>query len=164
MMYFLNEEHEGNYNRLVTVVFPHAKKDSEYNSMAYVLAVPSIYKRCANDPLFPRFPFLWTVKYQDTSYQEIDEDTGEEYSVTDFEVEKDEDGNEVTSKAFGTLSHGYTKLVWLAMHLFDSNNTKFNMLQCFGTWDDNLAKVFFQALKLRMEWRKPIEGLEINIK
>lgn len=159
-MYFTCELHEQNYNHLINVVFPHAKSDSEYNSMAYILALPDIYRRCINDPMLKEFPFLWTAKYKDTSYTGSDDDG--EYLVIDFEVEKDENGEEVESENFATLSSGFRKLVDLAANLFNSSNKEFNLMNALGTWDDRLLKVYFQAVQLRLS-RREIEGLTIDI-
>ncbi|MDP4084746.1 MAG: hypothetical protein Q8934_09050 [Bacillota bacterium] len=160
-MYFLNELHEKNYNHLTNMVFPQAKKDSEYNPMAYLLALPDIYKRCINDPMLHEFPFLWTVEYKDTSYTGEDEDG--EYKVNDFDIKKDGAGKEIESENYATLSSGYKKMVDLAANLFNSSNDDFNLTDAFGTWDNNMIKVYFQAVLLRLEGRRGIEGLDLKI-
>ena len=147
-MYFLNDIHKANFEHLTSFVFKYAKNDYEYCSMCYIQALPDIYDRCIKDGMFREFPFLWTVKYKDTSYTDFDDDR-EQYHVIDFEVETDENGKEVESEAFGTLSSGYVKMVYLAKNLFNSNNDEFNLMQSLNTWDDDLLKVFEQALNIR---------------
>jgi hypothetical protein len=162
IMFFLNDLHETNYKHLTNMVFLRAQKDSEYHPMAYILALPDIYKRCVNDPMLHEFPFLWTAEYKDTSYTDKDEDG--EYKVIDFEIKKDATGKEVESKDYATLSSGYKKMVNLAANLFNSSNDEFNLTDAFGTWGNDLVKVYFQAVMLRLEGRRGIDGLEVTIK
>jgi hypothetical protein len=163
-MYFMDKTHETNYNHLSTMVFPHAKTDSEYHAMTYVLAVPYLYDACIEDPMFYEFPFLWTVEYKDTSYMETDEDNGEKYRVISFEIKKDNEGNEVSSREYNYLSSGYKKLAELAANLFNPSNDEFNLSDAFGTWDDRLVKVYFQAVMLRLQSRRQVDGLEVKIR
>jgi hypothetical protein len=161
-MYFINDLHEKNYNHLSNMVFPHSKNDSEYHSMVYILSLPELYSSCVNDPMFHEFPFLWTVEYKDTSYTDKDEEG--EYRVVDFEIKKDDSGKEVESQNYVYLSSGYRKIVDLAANLFNSSNDEFNMTDAFGTWGDELIKVYFQAVMLRLSGRREINGLNITIK
>lgn len=161
-MFFLNDLHETNYKHLTNMVFPRAQKDPEYHPMAYILALPDIYNRCVNDPMLHEFPFLWTAEYKDTSYTDRDENG--EYNVIDFEVKKDDQGKEVDSENYATLSSGYKKMVDLAANLFNSSNDEFNLTNAFGTWDNDLIKVYFQAVILRLDGGREIEGLEVTIK
>lgn len=161
-MYFFNELHEKNYNHLANLVFLHAKKDSEYHPMVYILALPDIYRRCIKDPMLHHFPFLWTAEYEDTSYTDKDEEG--EYRVFDFEIKKDDSGKEIESENYATLSSGYKKMVFLAANLFNSSNDEFNLRDAFGTWDKNMIKVYFQAVMLCLEGRRGIDGLNVAIK
>lgn len=160
-MYYLDGVHEKNYNHLLNTVFPHAKNDAEYNPMVYILSLPEIYRRCINDPMLHEFPFLWTAEYKDTSYTDKDEEG--EYRVSDFEIKVDDSGKEVDSENYATLSSGYKKMVDLAANLFNSSNDEFNLTDAFGTWDNNMIKVYFQAILLRLEGRRGIDGLSVTI-
>lgn len=160
-MYFLNDLHEKNYNHLANMVFPDSKKDREYHPMVYILALPDIYNRCITDPMLHEFPLLWTVEYTDTSYTHKEGE--EEYKVIDFEIKKDKSGAEIESKNFSTLSSGYKKMVDLAANLFNSSNDEFNMSDAFGTWDNKMIKVYFQAILLRLE-KRDVEGLNFQIR
>jgi hypothetical protein len=75
-MYFINELHKSNYEHLVNELYPHAKEDREYHVIAYIFALPDIYTRCIQDNFLNSYPFLWTVKYKDTSYFEQDKQAG----------------------------------------------------------------------------------------
>ncbi|MGM0878748.1 MAG: hypothetical protein ACQEWV_29745 [Bacillota bacterium] len=106
--------------------------------------------------------FLWTVEYKDTSYNERDGD-GEEYTVVDFDVKKDDSGKKVESESYGTISNDYRKMLDLAANLFNSSNDEFNLMDSLGTWDDDLIKVYYQAILLRLEGRRKIEGVSVII-
>jgi len=160
-MYFVDDLHEKNYDHLVNMVF-RANNNPEYKVISYILALPEIYSRCINDPLFHEFPFLWRYIYTDTSHVEKDED--EEYLVIDFDVEKDEDGQPVLSDSYTIISSGYKKMIDLASNLFNSSNDNFNLMNSLGTWDDRLIKVYYQAVSIRMERKKKIDGLTVSIK
>jgi hypothetical protein len=160
-MYFVNNLHRTNYEHLITEVYPHAKEDKEYHVLAYIFALPEVYNRCINDIFLKSFPFLWTVKYRLIPNTEENSDTGEKYSVIDFEVEEDEEGNGIRSEAYYELSSGYQKLVELAENLFNSHNV-FNLMNALGTWDDTLFKVFLQAVLIR-KGNREIDGLTIHL-
>lgn len=145
-MYFINDLHKTNYNHLVNMVF-RASKDREYKTASYILALPDIYIRCINDPMFHEFPFLWQYVYTDTSYTDKDEDG--EYRVIDFEVKEDDEENPVISENYETLSSGHKKMVQLASNLFNSRNDSFNLMDSLNTWDEHHLKVFYQALDIR---------------
>lgn len=142
-------------------MYPHARNDKEYHVVAYILALPDIYNRCISDSFLKTYPFLWTVKYKDTSYFETDEETGQEYQVIDCEVEVDEEGKEIRSEAYYQLSSGYRKLVDLATNLFNRHND-FNLMDALETWDDALFKVFLQVVLIR-KGNREINGLAIHI-
>ena len=148
-MYFLDEQHELNFNHLTRMVFPYAKNDPEYKVAAYVLSHSRIYKECVQDPLFNQYPFLWMYQYEDRSYTETDS-TGEEYIVEDFYHPFDEDNNPIKSESFTALSSGEKQLVYLAQNLFNSSNNTFNLMDALGTWDEFNILVFKEALKIRM--------------
>lgn len=160
-IYFLDAAHEENYKVLTTKIFPKAQKDSEYRVASYILALPGIYERALNDPLFPVFPFLWIKEYTNTSYTEWDEEDQKEYHITDFEI-KTEDGQEVFSESFYTLSSGYQKLVLLAQNLFNGNQDGFNLCHALGTWDDQRFKLYMQAVQIRIN--RQISGLKLDLR
>lgn len=149
-LYFVDKKHEKNYVHLTTIVFPHAKRDPEYHSAAYILALPEIYERCISDPVLYDYPFLWTVDYIDNSRTEFDEDNQEEYTVIDFDIRKDDEGNEADSEAYGTLSSSYKHIVRLARNLFNSYSG-FNLMRALDTWGGSLVKVYEQAVKIRID-------------
>lgn len=159
-IYFLDAAHEENFQVLTTQIFPQAQKDSEYRVASYILAVPDIYERALNDPLFPEFPFLWIKEYTDTSYTEWDEEDQKEYHVNDFEVNM-EDGQAVFSAAFYTLSSGYQKLVLLGQNLFNGNHG-FNLCHALGVWDDQLFKLYMQAVQIRI--KRQVSGLTLDLR
>ena len=161
IMYFLDDTHKTYYEHLTTMIFKGAKNDPEYHALAYILSTPHIYQHCIKDKMLSEYPFLWTAKYEDTSYYDKEED-GENYLVFDFEVERDSEGKEINSDAFNKLSSGYKKLVDLAANVFNSSNKEFNLQSALGTWDDHLFKVYQQAVFLRVNRR--IEGLTVSIK
>lgn len=148
-IYFVDKKHEKNYEHLTTMVFRGCKRDSEYHVAAYVLALPDIYERCINDPMLSEFPFLWTKEYVNTSRTEFDDYNNEEYNVIDFDVKKDDEGNEVDSENFGTLSGGYKQIVRLGANLFNSN-IEFNLMKALNTWGDELVNVYQQAVQIRI--------------
>lgn len=148
MTYFIDEVHEKNFKHLTTLVFPHSEKDNEYKAVSYILSLPEIYVSCINDPLLHEYPFLWTTEYNYNENLIHDEEFGDYYEV-DLNIEKDSDGNEVNSKDFSTLSHGYKLMIYLGQNLFNSSNDLFNLTRSFGTWDKKMIKVFYQALEIR---------------
>lgn len=159
-MYFVNDDHKKFYEHLTTMIFRHAKSDPEYHAVAYIFAIPDIYKRCIKDPYLSEYPFLWTGEYVDNSYTERED--GEEYLFVDFDVKKDDNGKELHSDAFGTLASGHTYLVNLAANLFNSSNDEFNLTNALGTWDDHLFKVYQQAVMLRIN--RNVQGMQLVIK
>lgn len=148
-IYFVDKKHEKNYEHLTSMVFRGCKRDPEYHVAAYVLALPEIYERCINDPMLSEFPFLWTKEYVNTSRTEYDEYNNEEYNVIDFDVKKDDEGNEVDSENFGTLSSSYRQIVGLGANLFNSYSG-FNLMRALNTWGDPLVNVYEQAVKIRI--------------
>ncbi|WP_079707694.1 DUF2538 family protein [Paraliobacillus ryukyuensis] len=158
-MYFINESHRKNYEHLVNMVF-RANTDPEYKVLSYILALPDIYARCINDPVFHDFPHAWKYEYTDTSYTSHDE-LGE-FLVVDFEVNKDQNQQPIYSKNYKSLSSGYKKLLYLVDNLFNSSNNDFNLMDALGTWDDQSIKVYYQALSIRLENIK-IDGLNVII-
>ena len=81
-MYFVNDSHEQNFDNLLKTF--NRDNDREYATISYVYALPDIYSRCVNDPIFRDFPLAWKYEYENTSYVETDENG--EYEVLDFEV------------------------------------------------------------------------------
>lgn len=148
-MYFVDKKHEKNYEHLTTMVFRSCKSDPEYHAAAYILALPEIYERCINDPMLYDYPFLWTKEYVDNSRTEYDDYNNEEYYVVDFDIKKDDEGNEVNSKAYGTLSISYRHIVRLARNLFNSYSG-FNLMKALDTWGDPLVNVYEQAVHIRI--------------
>src|SRR5690625_4227730 len=138
-MYFLNEAHRLNYENVTSEIYPNAKNDPEYHAMAYIQSLPFIYELCVEDKFFMENPFLWTVKYKDVSY--TDQVDGEQITVVDYEVEENEDGEEVRSKDYYTLPTSYQQLIDLAMNLYNPSLGDFNLAASLNVWDDSLVKV-----------------------
>lgn len=149
-IYFIDKKHEKNYEHLTKMVFKGCKRDPEYHSAAYILALPDIYERCINDPMLYDYPFLWTKDYVDNSRKEYSEFNEEEYYIVDFDIKKDDEGNEVDSENYGTLSSSYKHIVSLARNLFNSYSG-FNLMKALDTWGDPLVKVYEQAVKIRID-------------
>lgn len=149
--YFINSKHKKNYEHLTTMVLKQAKQDPEYHAAAYILSLPEIYDNCIHDPMLHEYPFLWKVEYVDKSYIDYDEEYKEDYRVVNFDIKKDDEGNNVESEAYGTLSSGYKHIVKLGQNLFNSNFSKFNLMAALGTWDDELFKVYQQAVQIRID-------------
>lgn len=58
-MYFVNEEHELNYNRFLKK-YPLAIRDTEYQVGFYIVAIPTIYDYCNGNPVSDgNGPFDW---------------------------------------------------------------------------------------------------------
>lgn len=155
-MYFIDNKHQQNYNHLVKKVFRN-EESSEYKAASYVLALPEIYSRCINKPLFHEFPFIWKYVYKDVSYD--DKDEIEEYRVVEYQVEKNEHGEAMVSEDFSSLSNRYKKLFYLAQNLFNSSKNNFNLMDAFETWDTTMIKVFYEAVNIRLEGKGYINGM-----
>lgn len=147
-LFFVDAKHEKNYEHLTTMVFRGCKRDPEYHSAAYILALPDVYKRCIDDHMLHDYPFLWTKDYIDNSRTEYDDYNDEEYFVQSFDIRKDDEGKDVDSEAYRTLSSGYKHIVRLARNLFNSNN-EFNLMKALDTWGDELFNVYQQVIKIR---------------
>lgn len=160
-MFFINGQHKQNYEHLSTMVFRNAKMDSEYHSASYILSVPEIYKRCISDPWLHEFPFLWTRDYKDLSHKSFDDDLEEEIMVIDFEIKKNEKGHEQRSQTFMKLPGGCQHLVELGENLFNKENL-FNLTEALSVWDDELFKVYQQAVLIRV--KRKIEGVTITLR
>lgn len=126
--------------------------------MAYILALPDIYERAIEDKMFHEAPFLWTYEYEDKSYERTE--YGETFLVYDFEVKMDGKDQPVSSEAYMTLSGGYVKLVHLAVNLFNSNSDEFNLMNALATWDDDLFKIYQQAVMIRIG--RDVEGMTVQ--
>lgn len=159
-MYFIDENHKDNYNHLIQLF--NLRNDSDYRVLYYIYALPQIYSRCIKDPMFKEYPFAWKYEYEDISYTETDGD--EIYDVIDFEVKKIENNEPMFSETYSNLSNGYKLMIQLAENLFNGSQDDFNLMSAIGSWDEGLIKAFYQALSIRLEYRRKIEGLIVTIK
>ncbi|MCY9747954.1 DUF2538 family protein [Paenibacillus larvae] len=144
-MFFVSEEHEANYNLLLGL---YKVYDTDYKAACYLLGLPEIYKSTGGR--FGEYPFDWMYKFKEVEKEEVDFWTKEKRVVIERLYEEDENGKEVESEAYGTLSSGYRKIVELGRNLFNSSN-EFNLCDALGTWDSTLFEVFQQAVMIRRE-------------
>lgn len=143
-MYFTDADHESNFDYLVNEVFARSAQATDYKAYCYILALPDIYKRCIKNPDLIPYPLQWIFEYN--RVKRIDDESGEEY----FEAESilDDEGNEIYSDDYNTLSSGYKQILHAGMHFYNSRNT-FVLMDGFDIWSDNLKKTFYQALAIR---------------
>lgn len=119
-MYFVNEQHEANYNQLVARY--RAERDVEYRVACYIVAVPEIWSKHGGNT--GERPFDWTF------------------------APGDDDDNVQRSEGYGWLSGGYRRLVDLGMNLY--NSSEFDLCSGLGNWGDECFRIFHQAVHIRI--------------
>jgi hypothetical protein len=148
-MYFVNDAHQSNYYKLVE--FYHSVNDPEYKSLCYILALPEIYNRTSGK-FGDEGPMEWMYKFQDKEVEVEDILTKKKKNVIiERTYEEDESGNGIETEAYSTLSSGYRKLILLGANLFNSSYDDFNLCDALRTWDNELIKVYQQAVLVRLD-------------
>lgn len=147
-MYFVNDAHQSNYYKLLE--FYHSVNDPEYKSLCYILALPEIYNR-TNGKFGEEGPMEWMYKFQDKEVEVEDIFTKEKNVIIERIYEEDESGNGIETEAYSTLSSGYRKLILLGANLFNSSYDDFNLCDALRTWDNELIKVYQQAVLVRLD-------------
>lgn len=118
-MYFINSEHEENFQSLL-VSYPIGQIDRQYQAGFYVVAIPTIFDRCEGNPVCSGHgPFDWYF---------------------------DEESN-LGLNAAG-LSGGYQCLVKAALNLYNDHQD-FSLYLSVGTWGNELFQVFVEACQIR---------------
>ncbi|WP_027086849.1 DUF2538 family protein [Cohnella panacarvi] len=123
-MYFVNREHEVNFNELLSR-YPIGRTDSQYRAGFYVVAHPIVYDCCNMDPASDGHgPFDW-------------------YFAENGEL----------SEVFAGLSYGFQCIVKAGLNMYN-NQPDFSLYLALGNWDDELFSVFVEACEIRRGNRK----------
>lgn len=132
---FLNEEHELNYDKLLTK-WPAGANDKEYAAAIYITALPLIFNKVATN--FEQFasPITWIADYE---YKHNDT-TAEAYDISEVERDAIEIDYELTSPMI--------QLGRLAYHLW-TGYEQFNLLDCILSLDDTHYYAATQAIEIR---------------
>lgn len=128
-MYFVNETHKMNFERMAEV-FPRARKNSEYRAACYIAAHPEIFK-CFVPDRQEHGPFSWYFDYLD--------------NMEDFIARRDR--GETTSGDPAPLTGQTHELVELALNLW--NGRECDLSSGLSIWDRDMYRVALQAIDLR---------------
>lgn len=142
-MYFVNDEHRFNYERMKGH-FPVALKDTEYQVACYITAAPLYFYKFENKLDDFDSPLDWIIKYQ-CKYNP----KGDDESLEDFEERKQE------GEAFVDydLSASMQEIGKFALNLFNSWNES-NLMDCLGSLDEINYRMVRCALDVRMGYYK----------
>lgn len=121
-MYFTNQEHEQNFERLI---FKYRAYGSECRSACYVVAHPEIYRKVNWDSKEADSPVRWYFG---------------EY-VEEENLFRESDIVPLLSSAFQDLARA-------AVDFYNGRNNRFS-LGSITNWDDDVYRVFVQALEIR---------------
>lgn len=126
-MYFANEEHQHNFNLLLTK-HPIGQHDSQYMAGFYIVAHPVIFTFCKGNPVSDGHgPFDWYFE----------------------ELENPSQTRAGLSGSFLLLAKA--GLALYNDHKHDTRSDDFTVCLALGSWGDELFKVFIEACQIRRQ-------------
>lgn len=127
-MYFVNEEHENNFNQLLRQ-YPVGEDDPQYQAGFYVVAHPVIFNHCDGNPVSDGHgPFDWY-------FEELENPPSHTSGLAGF-----------PSSILLLVKAG---LNLYNNHKHEDSYADFSPYSALGTWGDDLFRVFVEACQIR---------------
>lgn len=128
-IWFVSQKHKENFNHLLEKF--NAYRSPENASAAYIVAHPEIHYRINWDTCSDPISWYWG------------DWVGED--------DNDPDGYHKESETVPQLSSAYVGLVRAAVEMFTSRKQHFDLIAWLGNADDEVYKLFVQALEIRRD-------------
>lgn len=144
-MYFVDEQHELNYQTIL-MLWPHAMRDVEYKAPVYILSIPMIFEKVEDymDDFETPVDWIWRYLKWDEQYKK----EWERYEGAHEDALHPDHDAWIDRKPYD-LTYSAKQLGRLALNLWTSYDD-FNLMKCLGSLDDKNLYAARCAIDIRV--------------
>ncbi|MCU6603802.1 DUF2538 family protein [Peribacillus frigoritolerans] len=136
MIYFIDEQHQMNYEMLIINKWPNGLSNVEYQTPIYIMAIPMIFKKVEEylDELESPVDWIWRWEYKYTMSADPEHPASQKEDIPEIPYD---------------LTGSMVQLGKFALNMWNGYK-HFNLMKCLDSLDDKHMQVFKCAIDMRL--------------